>query len=93
MGFVAPLIYAVLEGDIAIVQAIHLDATRAKIEILVVFVGRNYRSVDGVKISVKTRALCIGNVGGLRKSAVLDVGQSCRKVQTIFVLKFCKERV
>ncbi len=93
MGFATLFVDAVLKTDEAIVELIHLDATGAQIQILIVFVGGDDRCGGRHKTAVKSIAFPVGNMGGLRETAIGDIGEAGREKQTIFVTDFYEVRV
>ena len=93
MGFATLFVDAVLKTDEAIVELIHLDATGAQIQILIVFVrGDDWRG-GRHKTAVQSVAFRIRNMGGLRETAIGDIGEAGREIQTIFVIDFYEVRV
>ena len=93
MGFATLFVDAVLKTDEAIVELIHLDATGAQIQILIVFVGGDDGRGGRHKTAVQSVAFCIRNMGGLGETAVGDIGEAGRKIQAIFVTDFYEVRV
>ena len=93
MGFATLFVDAVLKPDIAIVELIHLDATGAQIQILIVFVGGDDGCGDRHKTAVQSVAFRIRNMSGLRETAIGDIGEAGREIQAIFVTDFYEVRV
>ena len=93
MGFATLFVDSVLKTYIAIVELIHLDATGAQIQILTVFVGGDDRCGGRHKTAVQSVAFRIGNMSGLRETAIGDIGETGGEIQTIFVTDFYEVRV
>ena len=93
MGFATFFVDAVLKTYEAIVELIHLDATGAQIQILIVFVGGDDRCCGGHKTAVQSVAFPVGNMGRLRETAIGDIGEAGREIQAIFVTDFYEMRV
>ena len=93
MGFATLFVDAVLKTYITIIELIHLDATGAQIQILIVFVGGDDRCGGRHKTAVQSVAFPVGNMSGLRETAIGDIGEAGREIQAIFVTYFYEVRV
>lgn len=80
MGFATLFVDAVLKTDEAIVELVHLDATGAQIQVFIVFVGGDDRSGGRHKTAVQSVAFPVGNMSGLRETAIGDIGEAGREI-------------